>query len=176
MLVPSGRSATDSGGSTPPLGDRGPRCGWQRSRISSVSDHYSKPNEDLRIALASVARAIADSLEVREVWERVAEACRMVVPFDAICVTRLEPEGRVRVVGVAGASIAKSFEDQVFARADFSTRHWPDEDDFVVIVRDTKEELDPSFRMDASVLYPWLRARAVASRRNTGVGLQSWRS
>src|SRR5882724_10726374 len=117
-----------------------------------MSDHCSKPDEDLRIALASVARAIADSLEVREVWERVAEACRMVVPFDAMGLTRLEPGGRVRVVGVAGESVAKSFEDQVFARADFSTRHWPDEDDALVIVRDTKEELDPSFRMDRTLI------------------------
>ena len=38
--------------------------------------------EDLDQALSSVARAIADSLELKEVWGRVADACRAVVPFD----------------------------------------------------------------------------------------------
>ena len=40
--------------------------------------------EDLDQALSSVARAIADSLELKEVWGRVADACRAVVPFDGM--------------------------------------------------------------------------------------------
>jgi hypothetical protein len=39
-----------------------------------MSDRVSRSYEDLRAALASVARAIADSLEVREFWERRAAA------------------------------------------------------------------------------------------------------
>src|SRR6185295_7629662 len=40
--------------------------------------------EALQTALSSVARAIADSLELKEVWDRVAEACRTIVPFDGM--------------------------------------------------------------------------------------------
>ena len=57
---------------------------------------------DLQVALASVAQAIADSLEVRQVWDRVAAAFRAVVPFDAMGIVQLEPGGRVRAVAAAG--------------------------------------------------------------------------
>ena len=58
--------------------------------------------ERLHAALASVARAIADSLDVHEVWDHVAEACRVVAPFDAMGIVQLEPEGKVRAIGAAG--------------------------------------------------------------------------
>ena len=38
---------------------------------------------ELHVALASVARAIAESLEVTEVWDRVASACRTIAPLQA---------------------------------------------------------------------------------------------
>jgi hypothetical protein len=62
------------------------------------------PAADLQSALAEIARAIADSLEVRAVWDRVADACRLVVPFDAMGIVRLQPDGSVRAVAAAGGS------------------------------------------------------------------------
>jgi hypothetical protein len=47
-------------------------------------------HSQLHVALASVARAIAESLEVTEVWDRVASACRTIAPFDAMGIVRLE--------------------------------------------------------------------------------------
>ena len=57
---------------------------------------------DLHAALAGIARAIADSLEVRAVWDAVAEACRVLVPFDAMGIVKLESDGTVRAVAAAG--------------------------------------------------------------------------
>jgi hypothetical protein len=48
-----------------------------------------------------VAQAIADSLELKEVWGRVAGACRTVVPFDGMGVAQLEGD-RTRTLVVAG--------------------------------------------------------------------------
>jgi hypothetical protein len=41
-------------------------------------------------ALASVARAIANSPKITEVWNWMAEARRMVVPFDVMGIVHLE--------------------------------------------------------------------------------------
>ena len=55
---------------------------------------------ELHVALAAVARAIADSLEVRQVWDRVFAACRTIVPFDALGVVCLELAEVTRILVV----------------------------------------------------------------------------
>src|SRR5262245_12420635 len=122
---------------------------------------------DFQLALASVARAIAESLEVRQVWDRVAEAFRAVVPFDAMGIVQLEPGGRVRAVAAAGELAVKSLEGQVYARTAFSPRFWPDEDRFLVVVRDAAHELDPSFPSDRSMIEHGFRS---ALRMPLGLG------
>jgi transcriptional regulator with GAF, ATPase, and Fis domain len=117
-----------------------------------MPDISENASADLRVAIASVARAIADSLEVREVWDRVAEACRAVVPFDAMGIICLEPGGRARAVAAAGELAAKALEGQVFERAQFSPRYWPDADEFLVIARDVERDLDMSFPIDRFTL------------------------
>ena len=115
-----------------------------------MSDHGSRPDEDLRIALGSVARAIADSLEVREVWERVVEACRALVPFDVMAISRLEPGGGIRTVAASGEAMDR-FEGRVSQPGDFSL--WPGADDGrAVIINDTEQSLDPSFALDRAVI------------------------
>ena len=103
---------------------------------------------DLLAALAGIARAIADSLEVRAVWDRVADACRTVVPFDAMGIVRLEDGGLVRAVAAAGEPEVKALEGQVFPRAGFSPAFWPDADRFLVVIRDATRELDPAYALD----------------------------
>jgi len=41
-------------------------------------------------ALAAVARTIGETLELRQVFARVAEAARAVIPFERMCVVVLE--------------------------------------------------------------------------------------
>jgi transcriptional regulator with GAF, ATPase, and Fis domain len=107
---------------------------------------------DLQDALSSVARAIADSLEVAEVWGRVAEACRTVVPFDGMGISKLEPGDRVRVMVAAGDPAARGLQERMFARSDFSPASWPREPSFLVVIEDAARELDPSFAVDKEVM------------------------
>src|SRR5690348_7214601 len=102
----------------------------------------------LQAALAGIARAIADSLEVRAVWERVAEACRTVVPFDAMGIVRLERDGTVHALAAAGEDTLKSLEGSVFPRDGYSPAYWPDADRFLVVIRDAGVELDPAYPLD----------------------------
>jgi transcriptional regulator with GAF, ATPase, and Fis domain len=107
--------------------------------------------EELQAALSSVAQAIAHTLEVEEVWGRVADACRAVVPFDGMGVSRLVPGDRVRVAVAAGDPAARGLQERVFARDDFSPRLWPRDEPYVVLVRDAPRELDLSFPADREV-------------------------
>jgi transcriptional regulator with GAF, ATPase, and Fis domain len=106
---------------------------------------------DLQSALISVARAIADSLELKDVWDRVAEACRTIVPLDGMGVSRVEPDGRVRVVKVRSRG-TDQLEELVFERSDYSPGFWPDADDFLVLVHDAPKDLDRAFLVDRDVI------------------------
>ena len=117
-----------------------------------MPDAYRSEPETIRAALSAVARAIADSLELKVIWDRVADACRAVVPFDAMGVSQLEPGDRVRVLVAAGDAAARDLQERVFARVDFSPRMWPREEDFLVLVEDAERELDRSFTGDREVI------------------------
>jgi transcriptional regulator with GAF, ATPase, and Fis domain len=116
-----------------------------------VQSSLAKP--DLHALFAAIARAIADSLEVRQVWDRVFEACKTIVPFDALGIVRFEPGGdKVRPLAQAGADLTVLTEAPVYPRAAFSPRFWPDADQFLVRIEDTQLELDPTFAADAMML------------------------
>ncbi|HEY7509685.1 MAG TPA: GAF domain-containing protein, partial [Vicinamibacteria bacterium] len=111
--------------------------------------------DDLQAALSSVARAIAGSLELKDVWGRVADACRAVVPFDDMGVSRYEPGERVRVYATAGDPSARALEERVFTRPDFSPRLWPEGAGWPMqgaLVEDAERELDRAFRVDRNLL------------------------
>jgi len=108
---------------------------------------------DLHAALAAIARAVADSLDVREVWDKVFEACKTIVPFDALGIVRFEPSGdAVRPLAQAGADLTVLTEVPIYPRAAFSPAFWPDADQFVVRLDDAEAELDPKFPADAMMI------------------------
>ncbi|HUL83069.1 MAG TPA: sigma 54-interacting transcriptional regulator [Gammaproteobacteria bacterium] len=112
-----------------------------------------QPAADLHAALAAVARAIADSLEVREIWDRVFDACQAIVPFDALGIVRVDSDGTVRAVAAAGPpEVKKLVETSVFPRSAFSPKFWPDTDRFLVLVQDAERELDPSYVTDRMMI------------------------
>jgi two-component system response regulator AtoC len=115
------------------------------------------PAEPLEAALVDVARAIADSLEVREVWGRIADACRTVVPFDVMSVSRFEREDRIRVYVTAGDPAATLLEERVYTRADFSPRLHP-EDFRPLVVEDVQRELDGRYLLDRTLLERGVRS------------------
>src|SRR5262245_66529511 len=99
------------------------------SQVSQTSGHdpHAGGGADLHALFAAIARAIADSLEVREVWDRVFEACKTIVPFDALGIVRFEPGGQaVRPLAQAGADLTVLTEVPIYPRAAFSPRFWPD--------------------------------------------------
>jgi len=113
---------------------------------------------ELQAALAGIARAIADSLEVRAIWDSVADACRAVVPFDAMGIVQLQRDGTVRAVAAAGEDSVKSLEGAVFPRDGYSPAYWPDEDRFLVVMKDAGAELDPAYALDRLTLERGYRA------------------
>jgi Nif-specific regulatory protein len=121
----------------------------QASQASAKSGRAGV-DADLHAALAAIARAIADSLEVREVWDRVFDACRTIVPFDALGIIAFEPGGdKVRAVASAGLDASvKTLAGSIYPRAAFSPKFWPDADTFLVRIEDTEAELDPSYAAD----------------------------
>src|SRR6185295_15503575 len=93
--------ATGPGGSGTPLLAETRQWAWRPAlECGAMPRPPEQGAEALQTALSSVARAIADSLELKEVWDRVAEACRAIVPFDGMGVSRLQPGDVVRVVAV----------------------------------------------------------------------------
>src|ERR1044071_3768501 len=107
---------------------------------------------ELHVALASVARAIAESLEVGEVWDRVATACRSIAPFDAMGIVRLDGD-QVYSVGAAGDPRFVALVHRFIPRAYFSPKLWPEADRFVVLVGDAAAELDMSFDCDCRLVH-----------------------
>jgi two-component system NtrC family response regulator len=113
-----------------------------------MSDRPGTEDGDLVDALALVAQAIAQSLDVHEIWDRVGEACHRIVPFDAMGIVQLEPGGGVRAIAASGELAAKSLEGQIYPRAGFSPKFWPDADRFLVVVRDAERDLDMTYPLD----------------------------
>jgi transcriptional regulator with GAF, ATPase, and Fis domain len=109
----------------------------------------------LDAALTAIARAIAESLDVQEIWGRVADACRTVVPFDGMGVSLFGRDGTVHVHSVSGGPAAQAFAPLTFTHADFSPRLWPAEDAWPspgFIVSDLQRELDPAYAVDRTLL------------------------
>jgi transcriptional regulator with GAF, ATPase, and Fis domain len=130
----------------------------------------SRP-EDLQAALQAVTRAITESLDLREVWGRIADGCRAVVAFDGMGVSRLEGGDTVRVFATSGDPGGDPLVEQVFTLQDFSPRIRYQDQDRLILVHDTHEELDRSFALDRSMIdrgfrslvrFPLLRGGAVA--------------
>ena len=120
------------------------------------------------MALAAVVRAISESLAVREIWDRVFDACQAIVSFDALGIVRLDAGGMVRAVAAAGPpEVKKIVEASVFPRTAFSPAFWPDADRFCVLVQDCERELDPSYLTDRLMIERGYRS---AIRLSLGYG------
>ena len=129
--------------------------------IRRMPDMAQAGSEGLQTALSAVARAIADSLELKDVWPRVADACGMVVPFDGMGVSRFEPGARVRTYLAAGDTGTFALAERVFARNDFSPRLWPTDASWPqhgLIVDDVLRELDEAFAVDRGMVAAGFRS------------------
>ena len=107
--------------------------------------------------LAAVARLIGETLELRQVFARVAAAARGALGFDRMSVLLLEGPDSLRRYAVAatGASSPAEEEGRLVQRSECSPRLWSE---FVVERVDTRRELDPAFARDREILDAGVRS------------------
>ncbi|HKC25154.1 MAG TPA: GAF domain-containing protein, partial [Thermoanaerobaculia bacterium] len=103
--------------------------------------------ELLLSVLSEIARTVAESLELRHVFARVAEALRRVLPFDGVGISVLEDDA-ITVYVAAGE--AKEADLQRYGLEEMSPRLRPRP--AVVRIDDTERELDRSYRLDRAIL------------------------
>jgi transcriptional regulator with GAF, ATPase, and Fis domain len=125
-------------------------------------------------ACAAIARAVADSLEPREIVRRVADAARLVIPFDAMGVwLAAGPDDPLSLIAGPGASSKLGPADRRLRRSDHSPRLWPDADALLVCVGDAPAELDPSYAGDRVVIDLGYRSTLIlglsSGGRNLGI-------
>ena len=107
--------------------------------------------------MAAVARLIGETLELRQVFARVAEAARGALDFDRMGVLLLEGGDTLRHYAVAVTSVegAGDEEGRLLQKDDCSPRFWCE---FVVDRIDTERELDPAYPRDREILDSGIRS------------------
>jgi GAF domain-containing protein len=115
-----------------------------------------RPAGELVDVLRQVVRTVAESLELQEVFTRVAEATRAVVPFDRMGVVLLDGPETVRLYAIAGggAGVAAPVVEvgAPVPRDWLSPRLWPPASARLPRRLDAAAELDPAFVVDAQIL------------------------
>src|SRR5713101_4880116 len=99
--------------------------------------------DPLAVALSRIARAVSESLELKEVFARVAEAAATVIPSDTMGVTRLETPDTMRRYAVAG-KFAPEDASRIFRLTDFSPPMRP-QIQGLGRIDDAARQLDPAF-------------------------------
>jgi transcriptional regulator with GAF, ATPase, and Fis domain len=115
-------------------------------------------------ALGAVARAIGESLDLRQVFVRVVEAARMALPFDRMRIIRIEGDG-LRMYATEEDGVPGVEDGRLVPIADLSPGFWRD---FVVERVDTQRELDPAYAWDRQTLESGFRSIIRAALRSGG--------
>jgi len=140
--------------------------------VPAESGPLAAPSEPgpLAGALSRIARIVSETLELKEVFERVAEAAAAVLPFDNMGVSRLETPETMRLYAKAG-TMSHEGHAQVVRLQDFSPpmRSGPGS---ATRIDDTALQLDPAFPMDRSILERGVRSilRAPLTRGGEFIG------
>jgi hypothetical protein len=126
-------------------------------------------------ACPAVARAIADSLEPRDIIRRVADAARLVIPFDAMGVwLAAGPDDPLSLIAGPGASSRVGPSDRPLRRSDHSPKLWPDGGALPACIDDATAELDPAYAGDRVVIELGFRSAMVLGLvRARGISVSS---
>jgi transcriptional regulator with GAF, ATPase, and Fis domain len=108
--------------------------------------------------MTRIAQALGRSLELSEVFARVADAARLVVPFEGAGVSLIQDEEIVRVYAVSGDTPNESVAGRIVKRSAYSPRLWPDGPDPATRVAEAKDELDLSYELDARIVSDGFRS------------------
>src|SRR5688572_10503162 len=101
-------------------------------------------SDPLSSALGRIARAVGETLDLREVFARVAEAAGTVLPFDTMGVARVSGPGELTLHSFVGKEAGPP---SVIRLDDFSPAIRP-RNDAPLRVDDAAGQLDPEFRVD----------------------------
>ncbi|HKN48322.1 MAG TPA: sigma 54-interacting transcriptional regulator, partial [Candidatus Polarisedimenticolia bacterium] len=107
-------------------------------------------------ALSRIARAVGETLELKDVFARVAEAAATLLPFDTMGVTRLETPDTVRRYAVAGSFVPEDL-GRPLSLGDFSPAIRPQLGG-IWLINDATHELDSSFPVDSEILQKGVRS------------------
>ncbi|HYL05653.1 MAG TPA: GAF domain-containing protein [Thermoanaerobaculia bacterium] len=149
------------------------------------------PNgEALLDALCRIAAMAAESLDLQEVFERVAEATRPVLPFERMGVMRIEGPETARLYAIAGGDGQRPVVDigSPVPRGDISARLWPlpaagtqgqapaFPAELAVPRRlDARQDLDPGYAIDRQILERGVRSILIAPlHAGEGIVGQLW--
>jgi GAF domain-containing protein len=129
-------------------------------------------------ALCRIARLAAESLDLQEVFARVAEATRPVLPFERMGVVRIEGPDTARHYAIAGGDGTRPIVEigSPVPRGDISPRLWPSPparasgpapagaSGKTATPRrlDARRDLDPAFAIDRQILERGVRSILVA--------------
>jgi GAF domain-containing protein len=136
---------------TPPMRRRGPGSPSPGGspRLPAMADPPSPhAGPGSFAALAAVARTLGESIDLRQVFDRVAEAARTAVPFERMRVLLIEGDGlRIYASEQDGAP---GWEDREWIPlSDVSPQFWHD---LVVERLDVQRQLDPAFPWDRETI------------------------
>src|SRR5580765_5069020 len=126
---------------------------------SALASRETSRQEKLGTALSAIARTVAESLELKAVFSRVAEAAREVLPFDIMGVSVVHDpdvpwDDLENMTFAAYAVDGEMSADEIgrYRRADISPRLRRDEPGKVFRSSDVRQVLDPSFLLDSRIL------------------------
>src|SRR5262249_4719068 len=110
----------------------------------------------------------------REIVRRVADAARVVIPFDAMGVwLAAGPDDPLSLIAGPGASSGVGPVDRKLRRSDHSPKLWPEAGALPVCVGDAPRELDASYAGDRVVIDLGYRSALVlglaSGGRNLGI-------
>jgi transcriptional regulator with GAF, ATPase, and Fis domain len=122
----------------------------------AVAVSVSKDTDPLAAALSRIARVVSETLELKDVFARVAEAAATVLPFETMGVSRLETPDTMRLYAVAGNLKAKD-PSRVVRLEDFSPRLRLQPEN-IGRIDDATRTLDPDFPVDRDILQGGVRS------------------
>ena len=101
-------------------------------------------------ARSAIARTLASTLQLRDVFTNVVSAARPILPFERMGISLLEPDDAVRVFLMAGEG-ATEFSEHVRSRRQFSDTLWPTRGT-PICIRNCARELDPAYEIDRRIV------------------------
>jgi Nif-specific regulatory protein len=147
-----------------------PKSEERRDPIDRAATGQAAGSDALVAALGRMARAVSETLELKDVFARVAEAAAAILPLDGMAVIRVESSGALAIYSLAPSAKAAPDPPKTIRLEDFSPRIRPLASG-VKRVDDVAALLDPGFAVDRHLLEDGVRSALFAPlRRGEALG------